>query len=117
MKFFLKTICLLALLVFAVNTQAQIINFPDANFKAKLLQASTANNIALNINGIKIKIDTNNDGEIQQSEALVVYTLNVPSSNISSLSGIEFFKNIRYLSCEYESFFMRSKPINYYQLK
>ncbi len=79
---------------------AQIINFPDANFKAKLLMASPDNQIAYstNVNG-HIKIDSNNDGEIQVSEAAQVTYLDVQFSNINSVVGIEFFTNLIQLYC------------------
>jgi len=64
---------------------AQIVNIPDANFKAALL-ADTL-------------INTNQDGEIQLSEALVTDTIDVNNKNISDLTGIEAFINITELSC------------------
>lgn len=96
-------------------TNAQIITIPDANFKAKLLEANTTNTIAIDSNNESIQIDTNNNGEIEQSEALLVYKLfyspggGVPfrtnneattstSDNISDLTGIEYFSNLRYLN-------------------
>ncbi len=79
---------------------AQVINFPDANFKAKLLEANENNLIAQNNSGNYIKIDSNNDGEIQQSEALNVYTLKISNSSILSLSGIKSFKNITTIDCK-----------------
>lgn len=83
--------------LFAFTATAQIINFPDANFKAKLLTSSPFNSIALNSSYVKIKIDTNNDGEIQQSEALNVWYLDVTNSGISNLAGLEYFTNLRRL--------------------
>ncbi|MFN3640336.1 MAG: T9SS C-terminal target domain-containing protein, partial [Flavobacterium sp.] len=68
-------------------SQAQIINIPDANFKAKLLEASPSNTIARNTQNQYFKIDSNNDGEIQLSEALEVYGLNLNNANIESLEG------------------------------
>ena len=73
---------------------AQVINFPDPAFKAILLQADTDNNIA----GL-VKIDANDDGEIDQSEALTVYDMSIPPGNIVDLTGIEYFTNIIYLGC------------------
>ena len=64
----MKKIVLLLLLTFGV-TNAQIVNFPDANFKAELLAASPTQQKALNFSDQWIKIDANNDGEIQESEA------------------------------------------------
>jgi Leucine-rich repeat (LRR) protein len=80
---------------------AQVINFPDANFKAKLLQSNTSNDIAQDINGIYIKIDINNDGQIQINEALNVRILDIDSSEIYNLSGIENFTNLVALHCQF----------------
>lgn len=77
----------------------QTLNIPNANFKTKLVQASTVNVIALDLSALAIKIDTNDDGEIQQSEALGVRTLYLDSSNISSFEGIQYFSNLRDLRC------------------
>jgi hypothetical protein len=90
------------LIVFAfvrLVASAQTLNIPDANFKAKLVQASTVNVIALDLSALAIKIDTNDDGEIQQSEALGVRTLYLDSSNISSFEGIQYFSNLSDLRC------------------
>lgn len=57
---------------------------PDANFKAKLIQ---------------LGVDTNADGEIQQSEALAVTSLDVSNSNIADLTGFEYFLNVNTLNC------------------
>lgn len=83
-----------------------IISLPDANFKAKLLAASPNNNIASieipYLNGSVLeynKIDINNDGEIQLSEASLIKYLNVSFSSISDLTGIENFSNLQTLMC------------------
>lgn len=91
---------LLSILLFSGYIQAQIVNIPDANFKTKLLQASPTNfiPIAKDENENSIAIDINGDGEIQESEALNVYYLNVFNSNISSLEGINSFSNLKSLS-------------------
>jgi len=81
----------------AVN--AQIINIPDANFKARLLAANIDNYIATNFANVRIKIDTNNDGEIQISEALQVKSLDLQLCSISNLIGIESFINLKGLNC------------------
>jgi hypothetical protein len=73
---------------------AQIINIPDANFKAKLLSASMFNTVAVNLSGFNFKIDSNNDNQIQVSEAQQVSYLNVSFSSITNLSGIENFTNL-----------------------
>ncbi len=82
---------------FTVN--AQIVNIPDANFKAKLLAANPSNTIASNALNVSIKIDTNNDNEIQVSEALQVAWLNISSSGISNLTGLVSFTNLNLLNC------------------
>ncbi len=90
---------LFLLLLFTGMVNAQIVNIPDANFKAKLLSASPSNTIAQNLSGSYFKIDANNDGEIQESEASQVRQLFTENSNISSLIGIKKFVNIVYLFC------------------
>ncbi|HUH73600.1 MAG TPA: T9SS type A sorting domain-containing protein [Chitinophagales bacterium] len=67
---------------------AQSIDIPDNNLKNVLIARG---------------VDTNNDGEIQESEALVVDSLNIAGKEISNLKGIEFFKNLVYLNCSYNS--------------
>ncbi|WP_130734264.1 T9SS type A sorting domain-containing protein [Flavobacterium sp. J27] len=90
-----------------------IVNIPDANLKAKLLSASSANNIASNVNplstdtwNIFTAIDTNNDGEIQLSEAQEIVHLNIMGSigangGIQSLQGLEAFYNLGFFNCNY----------------
>jgi Leucine-rich repeat (LRR) protein len=81
------------------TVQAQVITISDSNFKAKLLEANDNSYIAIGINGEKIKIDTNNDNEIQLNEALNVFELNINFFNISDLKGIENFTNLKVLQC------------------
>lgn len=64
--------------------QAQIVNIPDANFKAELIYLS---------------VDKNKDGKIQVSEAQIVTSLNLFDRSIASLSGIEAFVNLNRLNC------------------
>ena len=97
----MKKLYFLFFFAFSFLANAQIINIPDANFKAKLLEASSSNYIAstedINNTGGAFNytaIDTNNDGEIQVSEALAIKYLNVgpyqtSNSNIRNLIGIE----------------------------
>jgi len=96
----MKTTLLCLLLLFTGIAGAQIVNIPDANFKAKLLSAATNNAVASGIDG-SIVIDVNEDGEIQVSEAARVYGLNVSSANIQDLTGIESFTNLTILECQY----------------
>lgn len=105
-----------ALLLLAFSATAQIINIPDANFKARLLAADVTNNTARDINNNNMKIDANGNGEIEQNEALLVYRLFYTPSppprmmhqdnsgplspnvlEIADLTGISYFKKIRKL--------------------
>ena len=72
---------------------AQIVNIPDANFKALLLSASPSNGIAFDANYYNCSIDLNNDGEIQLNEIQNIYRLAISGLDISNLSGIEYFSN------------------------
>lgn len=81
---------------------AQTINIPDQHFKAILLAASPNNTIAATgpLNNLtNVKIDTNNDGEIQVSEAQAITYLLVINSQISDLTGIEYFINLNWFNC------------------
>jgi hypothetical protein len=103
---------ILFILAFSTICNAQIVNIPDANFKAALLSASPSNQIAatnmpstigvlgsITITGYN-KIDTNNDGEIQVSEAQNILSLEINNKNISNLTGIEAFVNLVNLECD-----------------
>ncbi|UPT72240.1 MAG: T9SS type A sorting domain-containing protein [Flavobacterium sp. JAD_PAG50586_2] len=84
---------IIILIGFVAN--AQVINIPDANFKAKLLAADSSNNIAsTGFPAVPTKIDSNNNGEIEQSEALLIVGLRIDGSNISDLTGLEYFHNL-----------------------
>lgn len=71
-----------AQLLFALGTshsKAQTISFPDKNFKEALLA---------------VGVDTNNDGNIQKSEAAKVKKLYVNNAGITSLVGIKNFTSL-----------------------
>lgn len=90
-----------------------IVFIPDVNFKAKLIAANITNTTASIVNpnnsetwNVYSKIDTNNDGEIQYSEAQSIIYLNVSGNTgtnggIQSLQGLEAFYNLVYLKCDY----------------
>ncbi len=82
----MKNILLLSVCLFTVFTgKAQaIVTIPDANFKAAL---------------IALGVDTNNDKNIQVSEAQAVGTLYVNGKGINDLTGIEAFSTLRVLNC------------------
>lgn len=93
----MKSLYLFVLLTVTINiSNAQIVNIPDANFKAKLLSHDPV-------------IDTNGDNEIQISEAEnfnqwlnLDNEYNTPDEmKIVDMTGIEFFINIQNLSFDY----------------
>lgn len=94
-----KTYLSLVFLLFTFIGTAQVVSIPDAYFKGKLLDASPDNLIARNLNGNYFKIDANEDGEIQQSEALQVESLYFGAWWIENLTGIEYFTNLVSLDC------------------
>ena len=98
----MKNLILTAFLMLLGFLQAQIINIPDANFKAKLLSTDTSVNnvVARDENYQPLIIDANGNNEIEISEALQVHYLFVYNSNIASLTGIEFFTNLHTLLCQ-----------------
>ena len=76
---------LLVLLLFTGMAKAQIVNIPDANFKAALIADG---------------IDTSGDGEIQTFEAFVVNQLHIDNEGISNLIGLQSFVNVTSLYCD-----------------
>ncbi|MEQ8303498.1 MAG: T9SS type A sorting domain-containing protein [Cyclobacteriaceae bacterium] len=69
-----------------VLKMSQVVNIPDANFKAALLAHTPV-------------IDTNDDDEIQIGEAAALTGhLNVPNKGINDLTGVEYFANITQLT-------------------
>jgi hypothetical protein len=110
----MKTKILLFFLAITAFCNAQIINFPDANFKAKLLSASASTSVATNQlstynasgdywvpnqSPYYTVIDLNGDGEIEVSEAQLIKGLLLNSANITDLTGIEYFSNLQFLKC------------------
>ena len=107
----MKKLYTLLFLVYGFIANAQIVNIPDANFKAKLLSANASNQVTSMEIPIPDSIyntwtvssyhtiDINGDGEIQVSEAQAIKWLKVNVSGISSLTGIEAFTNLIYLDC------------------
>lgn len=87
---------LLLLLLLSATIQAQIVTIPDPNFKNALVSTNCVGN---SYNQFLTDADTNDDGEIQLTEALAVTKLSVPGQGITDLTGIEAFANIESLSC------------------
>ena len=85
----MKNLYAVLVLVFcSFVSNAQIVNIPDVNFKNKLLNYQPV-------------IDTNNDGEIQVSEALTLTEINFYAWGILDMTGIEAFTNLITLNCSY----------------
>ncbi|NQY29214.1 MAG: hypothetical protein HRT69_07065, partial [Flavobacteriaceae bacterium] len=90
-------ILLIALVTFSFSqAQDPIVNIPDANFKNALINDTVAD---FDGDGTYDgDVDTNNDGEIQVSEAEAVMSLKIPGSvEINSFVGIEVFVNLQSL--------------------
>ena len=92
----MKKLLPLLFVLMGLGSAAQIVNIPDANFKNALVNYS-------DVSGRRI--DTNNDGEIQYSEAAGFsfigggYILAIDNQNISDLTGIQAFIYLSYLNC------------------
>ncbi|WP_395043618.1 T9SS type A sorting domain-containing protein [Flavobacterium sp.] len=95
---------LLFLLLFTGIVNAQIVNIPDANFKAKLLMASPTVEVAKDFSDNWMVIDANGDGEIQVSEAALVKYLEISNSNIRYSNGLTSFVNLEVLKCRQNKF-------------
>ncbi|MEN9335945.1 MAG: hypothetical protein RLZZ500_932 [Bacteroidota bacterium] len=81
-------------------TSAQILNFPDVNFKNKLLEADVNNMIALDINLNPFKIDSNSNGYIELNEASLVGSLYLSNANITDLEGLQYFTQLKVIYCD-----------------
>jgi Leucine-rich repeat (LRR) protein len=82
---------------FAFESNAQIVTIPAPNFKLALTSTICADT---NDDGILDgDVDTNNDGQIQVSEALAVTNLSIGMYSVSSLVGINSFTNLKSLGC------------------
>lgn len=87
----------------SVTCAGQAIDFPDPNMKLKLLASGPGNNIAVDMTGNNFKIDANNNGEIEISEAFLVRDLNIspfsgPLIPVVSVEGISYFTNLQSLN-------------------
>jgi hypothetical protein len=87
-------------------SSAQIINFPDLNFKNALLELP----INYDSNGtIFPMIDSNNDDEITQAEAQLVQKLNLSYAELNDLTGLQFFTNLK----SFDSLFFNGSNFNF----
>ncbi|WP_055435859.1 DUF7619 domain-containing protein [Lacinutrix algicola] len=110
----IKTIIHLILLFVSSFAFGQIVNIPDANFKAGLLNLpssyfSTSDFVYVSGTSTQTytqgtgSIDVNGDGEIQESEALLITGLSLGGFGIISLQGIDACINLEYLDLEQET--------------
>ena len=109
----MKNINILILLLSTVTVQCQIIQFNGSGFKNQLLSANPSIdragtgwaqvNFPFNSTGFSsssnVKIDTNNNGEIEVSEAQQITSLWFGGqSSITNLVGLEHFVNLKLLN-------------------
>lgn len=95
----LHYLSLLIVLFLGQTTIAQIINIPDPVFKDVLVNGHCAD---LDGDGsLDGDVDTNDDGEIQQSEAEAVFELVLQDNAITSMEGLQSFTNIEILWAGY----------------
>ncbi|MBC7693809.1 MAG: T9SS type A sorting domain-containing protein [Burkholderiales bacterium] len=99
-----KHIIFFILFLYCTLLNAQIINIPDANFKNKLINGSTDCIFATSYtystgysNDILV-VDTNHNGEIEQSEALAIEFMKISFASISDVTGLEYFTNLKGLT-------------------
>ena len=91
-----KLYAAIALFLISFSFYGQIVNIPDANFKQYLLTQITVDTDG-NVFPDVIA-DSNGDGEIDLDEALQITYLFPADQNITTLSGIEYFTNLTFLS-------------------
>lgn len=91
----MKYLCFFSCLIFSSFIKGQVIDFPDANFKAKLLQP----NIAYDRFEQSLTIDSNNNGEIEVSEVQDIDRLDISNAGITDLTGISNFSGLKLLNC------------------
>ena len=90
-----KTILFVFTLV-CLGTNAQVVNIPDQHLKFLLLSG----NVTSDEEGNSIALDINTDGEIQLTEAQMIYGIHLwpdLQHQISDLTGIGAFSNLSYL--------------------
>ena len=97
----MKQLYLLILFSLSIPGFTQTIIFTDQNLRVELINAGPFNSTARNANGDFINIDTNNDNQIQVSEAMLVWQLNLNAPNITDMGGIKSFENLRILNMAY----------------
>jgi hypothetical protein len=83
----MKNLFLVCLFLFTLVAKAQTVDIPDANFKNALVNTPC---VDTNNDGFgDADADTNNDGEIQFTEAEAILRLHTNDQNIVSMQGIQ----------------------------
>jgi len=108
----MKTLYIHFCLFFCLAFNAQIIHFNCPNFKNYLLQSQPnvptvgigwaySNNWSTSSGYYatsQIKLDANNNGEIEVSEAQNVTVLNIGGQHITDLTGLQYFTNLKFIN-------------------
>jgi len=93
-----QLIILLVLSIVSNNTYCQIITFTDLDLKDYLLNEPCADTTSTPVWGALFDVDTNNDNEIQVSEALSIKYLTIKDPSLSypiqSLDDLAQFENL-----------------------
>ena len=98
----MKSIILLFAIFFTYLCNAQIVYIASPWLKANIIATNTTTNLrAKDLNGNWLKIDQNDDGEVQLSEALNVSFYSDANQHVSDYQGINSFSNLEYLSFSY----------------
>ncbi len=87
------------LVLFTLSVKGQIVNIPDTNFKNVLV-----NTLCVETTGDNVPdedVDTNNDGEIQVSEAEAVTRMIIEDASVLSMEGMQAFSGLEFLGCQY----------------
>ena len=95
----MKSYLIFILFLLGYQLQSQVVDIPDPNFKNALVNFPVADLGNPNHEDV----DTNNDGEIQVSEAEAVLALYIDYFDIDSVEGIEYFINMTYLTCDHNN--------------
>jgi Leucine-rich repeat (LRR) protein len=93
-----KLYCLL-FCALAFVSSAQNCTFADSYLKDALMASDATNTIAKNLEGNYCKIDADNDGEIQESEAAQIKELEIISASVAYFDGLSNFTNLESLNC------------------
>ncbi|KMQ60254.1 hypothetical protein ACM46_18775 [Chryseobacterium angstadtii] len=91
----MKKIYFIVCMMICCAFQAQIVNIPDPYLKSKLFTYGATSNAG----GTFITLDANGDGEVQVSEAAMVYKIDINNLTdaVTSLSGLNQFPNLNEL--------------------